>query len=377
MKAFKYKLRISKKIEDSFNRTLAICCDLYNAGLQERRDAYRIAGKSISYSEQCSELTEVREADADVAGIYSQVTQDALRRLNKTFLSFFARVKRGDKAGYPRFRSKSRYDSFTYPQRGFRLESDKLHLTKIGCVRLRLSRPVEGKIKTCTIKRQADGWFVIFAVEENQCRYFPKTGNVVGLDVGIESFATLSTGEAIDNPKYLRAAERELKVAQRKLSKKKRGGQNRKKAVRALARKHLKVANRRKDFFHKRSLDLIREFDEIAVEDLKIAGMVKNHHLAKSISDAAWGTFLLILTSKAEDAGRRVWRVSPQFTSQDCSNCGNRVRKSLAVREHRCVACGLVLHRDHNAAINILGRADRFARGKATCPNDQRILAHL
>ncbi len=252
-----------------------------------------------------------------------------------------------------RFKAKARYDSFTYPQSGFRLEGDKLHLSKIGSCRLRLSRPVEGRIKTCTIKREADGWYAVFAVEENSCRYIPKTGKSVGVDLGIASSATLSTGEQIENPKYLRQAERGLKSAQRSVSRKKLRSSSRKKAVQLLAKRHLRVKRQRLDFFHKRSLELLRGFDSFAFEDLNIAGMMRSHHLAKSISDAAWDTFLNIHTNKAAEAGRVVRLVPAAFTSQDCSRCGARVRKTLAAREHRCVGCGLVLCRDYNAAINI------------------------
>jgi putative transposase len=231
---------------------------------------------------------------------------------------------------------------------------DKLHLSKIGSCRIHLSRPIEGRIKTCTIKREADGWYVIFAVEENQCRFFPKTGKRVGIDVGVENFATLSNGEAIANPEYLRESERELKSAQRKVSRRSnKRSKRRGKAVKLLAKKHQKIARQRADFHHKTALKIVRGFDKIAVENLNIKGMVKNHRLAKSISDAGWSQFTEILTSKAESAGREVIKVNPSYTSQDCSKCGARVRKTLATREHRCLSCGLVLHRDHNAARNI------------------------
>ena len=366
MKSYKYKLRPSRRVVEVFEQTLAVCCELYNAALQERRDAWRVERKSISYNEQDAQLKHIRAERSDVAAVYSQVNQDVLRRVDRAFGGFFRRVKAKQKAGYPRFKSARRYDSFTYTQLGFKLEADKLHLSKIGTCRVRLSRPVEGKIKTCTIKREADGWFVIFAVEENQCRYFPKTGASVGVDVGIESFATLSTGEAIPNPQYLHKAERELKTAQRRVSRRKKGSNRRRKAALLLAKKHQKITRQRRDFFHKLSLRLVKEFDSTVFEDLNIAGMVKNHHLAKAISDAAWGTFILIHEGKASSAGRRVVKVPSAFTSQDCSACGARVRKSLAVREHRCVSCGLALHRDHNAAINIQGRADLSGMGKVT-----------
>jgi putative transposase len=362
MKAYKYKLRPSKRIEHELERTLDVCRELYNAALQERRDAYRLAGESLSFASQCLELPEVKRERSDLAQLHSQVLQNVLKRLDRGFQNFFRTVREGaDKAGFPRFKARHRYKSFTYPQGGWKLEGDKLTLSKIGSMRLRLSREVEGKIKTVTIKRQVDGWFCIFAVEESYSPYIPKTGESVGIDVGVENFATLSTGGVIGNPKYLREAERELKIAQRKVSKKKLRGSNRRKAAHLLARKHQRIANQRRNFFHKLSKQLIREFDDIAVEDLNIKGMVKNHHLAKSISDAAWNTFLSILQSKAESAGRRVWKVAAAFTSQDCSQCGARVRKSLAVREHRCIECGLVAHRDHNAALNILARTAPLA----------------
>lgn len=377
MKAYRYKLRPSKRISQVFAETLNVCRELYNGALQERRDAWRINRVSLNYHDQRAQLPEIKLIRPDLDALYSQVPQDVLRRLSKTFDAFFRRVKTKQTAGFPRFKGKRRYDSFTYPQSGFSLSGDKLTLSKIGSLRLRLSRPVEGKIKTCTIKRQADGWFVIFTVAENQCRYLPKTNEACGVDVGIENFATLSTGAVIENPQYLRRAEQELKMQQRKVAKKKRGGSNRRKAVWVLAKKHLHVAQQRTDFFHKRALDLLREFDEIAVEELNIRGMAKNHYLAKSISDAAWGTFLLILTSKAENADRRVWRVPAAYTSQDCSKCGERVEKSLSVREHRCLGCGYVAHRDINAAQNIKARIAPFARVKVTSPDDQRIPVHL
>ena len=356
MKAYKYKLRVSRRVVERFEQTLDVCRELYNAALQERRDAWRIAGKSVKLNDQQKQLPEIRGLRDDVATIHSAILQDVVHRVDKTFNRFFSSIKEGRKVGYPRFKSAKRYNSFTHPQAynsGFRLEGDRLHLSKIGSCRIHFSRPIEGRVKTYTIKREVDGWYVIFTVEENQCPYFPKTGESVGVDVGIENFATLSTGEAIANPQYLRKAERALKTAQRRVSRRKKGSNRRRKAAQLLAKGHLKIARQRQDFFHKLSLRLVKDFDGVVFEDLNIGGLVKNHHLAKSISDAAWGTFIVIHSGKAASAGRSVVKVPAAFTSQDCSACGHRVRKSLAIREHRCVACGLVLHRDHNAAINI------------------------
>jgi putative transposase len=359
LKAYKYKLKTNAKFEAACIAALDVCRELYNAALQERRDAYRINGISINYHAQAVQLPQIKQIRQDVGGVHSQVLQDTLRRVDKTFDAFFRRVKNGETPGYPRFKPASRYDSFTYPQSGFRLEGDKLHLSKIGSCRVRLSRPIEGIIKTCMIKRDVDGWYVVFAVEENQCRFFPKTGDAVGIDVGIENFATLSTGEVVESPEFLRESEAELKTAQRKVSRRMNGSKRRRKAVNLLAKKHQKIQRQRADFQHKTALKIVREFDAIGVEDLNVKGMVKNHHLAKSISDAGWSQFTSILTNKAESAGRRVVKVNPSYTSQDCSQCGHRVRKTLATREHRCINCGFVAHRDHNAALNIRERGAR------------------
>jgi putative transposase len=225
-------------------------------------------------------------------------------------------------------------------------------------MRVRLSRPIEGKIKTCCIKKEADGWYVSFSVEEDRSPYHPKTGKSTGLDLGIENLAARSDGEQIENPRHLKKAANKLRKTQRKVSKRKsKRSQRRRKAVVLLAKQHLKIKRQRLDFFHKQALKLIKEFDHFAIEDLNIKGLVRNHHLAKAISDAAWNTFVEILIHKAESAGRVIQKVDARFTSQDCSNCGNRVRKSLSEREHRCIVCGFVAHRDHNAAINILGRS--------------------
>lgn len=357
MKAYKYKLKTNAKFVAGCSAALDICRELYNAALQERRDAYQINGLSINYHAQAVQLPQIKQVREDVGEVYSQVLQDTLRRVDKAFDAFFRRCRSGETPGYPRFKPAARYDSFTYPQSGFRLEGDKIHLSKIGSCRVRLSRLIEGTIKTCTIKREADGWYVVFAVEENQCRFFPKTGAGVGLDVGIENFATLSTGEVVENPEFLRESEGELKTAQRKVSRRKKGSKRRRKAANLLAKKHQKIARQRADFHHKTALNMVREFDAIAVEDLNVRGMVRNHHLAKSVSDAGWSQFILILTSKAESAGREVIKVNASYTSQDCSSCGHRNKITLATRIYRCSRCGLVIHRDRNGALNVKGRS--------------------
>jgi putative transposase len=353
-RAYKYRLYPSHAQESTLERWLALCCELYNAGLQERRDAWRIARKSINYHAQAVQLPDIKAARPELGMVHSQVLQDTLRRLDKAFDAFFRRAKAGQKAGFPRFRARSRYDSFTFSQSGFAVEHGKLRLSKIGRVKIKLHRPIEGKIKTLTIARSSTGkWYACFSVE-CEAKPLQEVSSAVGIDMGISNFATLSTGEAIANPKFFRVEEKRLAKASRKLSAAKKGSQERSKRRKAVAHIHERIANQRRNFAHQESRKLVNRFSIIVFENLNIKGMLKNHHLAKSISDAAWNQLIQYTTYKAEWAGRCVRQVNPRNTSQVCSGCGSIVEKDLSVRLHDCSGCGLVLDRDHNAAINIL-----------------------
>lgn len=356
MQAYKYKVKTpNKQVVTKLENHLVACCELYNAALQERRDAYKLNRISLNYFDQANQLSDIKEIREDLNNVHSQVLQDILKRVDKTFKSFFARIKRKEKAGFPRFKSVKRFDSFCFPQSGFKLVGDKLTLSKIGSVRLRLSRPIEGKIKTCTIKREVSGWFVVFTVE-NKITPLPKTNKAVGLDAGIESFVTLSDGTQIDNFKYYEQSQKKLRRAQRKVSRRKKGSNQRRKAVNQLRKVHAKIQNQRNDFQHQVSTMLIKQYDLIAIENLNIVGLSKGI-LSKQVHDVAWSGFFQKLKYKAENADKMLIEVQPHFTSQDCSRCGNRVKKDLSVREHHCLNCGLRLHRDHNAAKNILNKA--------------------
>lgn len=355
-RAYKYRLYPTRKQDARLQQTLNVCRELYNAALEERRKAWRLNGIHISYREQALQLPPLKELRPDVAESHSQVLQDVLRRLEKTFQAFFRRCHNGETPGYPRFKGFNRYDSFTYPQypSGASLRDNHLYLSKIGGVKIKLHRAIKGTIKTITIKREAGKWYAIFSCENAPIKPLPKTGRVVGIDVGLESFATLNDGTQIHNPRWYRQAQRRLKMSQRVVSKRKRGGKRRAKAVRVLQVAHVKVRNQRLNFHHKLAHKLITEYDLIAFESLNIKGMVCNHHLSKSISDAGWGQFLGILSSKAEEAAKRAVDVNPYRTSQDCSRCGEAVDKPLLERWHLCLNCGLSIPRDHNSAINIL-----------------------
>ncbi len=356
--SYKYRIYPTKKQALILADTLESCRRLYNCALEQRKIAYRQFGVPLGYVQQAGELQEIKEYYPEYRQIHSQVLQNVLKRADTSLQNFFRRVKTGDKPGYPRYKGYGWYDSLTYPQSGFSLSdtskgNQRVKLSKVGEVRIRLHRAISGKIKTCTIKRELNSWYVCLACEVEP-EGLPKTYQDVGIDVGIEKFAALSDGKTITNPQYLRHSEDKLKYEQRKLSRKKKGSNSRKKQKQRLARVHQKIKYQRNDFLHKESYKLVNNYDIIVFEELQIKNMIKNHHLAKSISDVSWNKFSQYTTYKAASAGKEVILVNPRNTSQMCSHCGNKVAKSLAVRTHNCPTCGLILDRDINAAINIL-----------------------
>lgn len=357
MLTYKYRLYPTKNQTITFNQTLNTCRILYNSCLLDRKNAFENTKKGLTYNYQASILTKDKQRIESLNNIHSQILQDVLKRVDKSYKNFFRRVKtRKEKAGYPRFKPENRYTSFTYPQSGFKIGDKKLKLSKIGTVKLKLHRSIQGSIKTCTIKKELDKWYVCFSVE-----YTPVKRNIpnkaIGVDVGLNNFATLSTGEVIDNPNYLRSSEKKLTQKQRQLSKKKKGSKNKNKARVKVTKIHLKIRNQRNDFLHKVSKYIVDNFNYIVIEDLNIKNMLKNHNLAKSISDASWGIFLNYLIYKAENAGSKIFKVDPKYTSIICSNCGCYVFKTLSDRIHICPQCNISLDRDLNASLNILNRA--------------------
>mgnify|MGYP001354211932 CR=1 FL=1 len=354
MKAYRYRLFPTKSQVSQMEQTLEICRWVYNETLAMRKNAWEQEQRHISYYESKRQIPLWKKERPELSTVYSQVLQNVTLRVDLAFKAFFRRLKSGEKPGYPRFKGKGRYDSFTYPQYGFKLDGDRLHLSKIGDVKIVLHRPIEGTIKTLTIRRSATGkWYACFSVEYDPTPA-PQKESVVGIDVGLESFATLSNGEKIENPRFFRTDEKALAKAQRKLSKAEKGTPERKKARKIVAHVHERIANRRLNFAHQTSRKVVDRFGTIVFEDLNITNMQKNHHLAKSIADAAWSMFITITESKAEDAGSRVILVNPRNTSQICSRCGMIVAKTLSDRVHSCPHCGLVMDRDQNAAINIM-----------------------
>jgi len=370
-KTYKYRLYPSRMQEAKLLATLEVCRILYNSCLVDRKSHYESTGKGLSRIRQQEILAADKKRVLLLKEVHSQVLQDVLFRVERAYQGFFRRLsEKQGKAGYPRFKPEGRYDSITYPQEpGFKIEDGKLKLSKIGHLKIKMHRAIVGQVKICTVRRDGTHWYACFSVE-HEPKKRPVAAKSIGIDVGLKSFATLSDGAEIANPKHLRKAEAKLKRSQRSLSRKRKGGANRKKAKLVVANLHRKVRNQRMDFHHKEARKIVNNFGLIVAEDLKIRNMVRNRHLSKSISDAGWGNFLNILAYKAEEAGCQFEKVDPRHTSVNCSSCGEKVPKTLAVRTHRCSFCGLVLDRDHNAAINILqrttaGTAESYAWGEA------------
>jgi len=386
IKAYKYRIEVNKATQETLQWVLDRARELYNAALAERKEAYRMAGKSITYYAQKRDLVEIKEQiRPEYQEIASHVLQDVILRVKKAYDNFFRRVKHGEKPGHPRFQGRHRYDSFTYPDgAGWKLEVGKapdekrgkgkalLHLSKIGTAKVILHRQIEGRIKTVTIKREGTDWYAIFTCEV-ATKPLPIAYEDVGIDLGVTHFAALSNGEFIDHPRYFRQAEKKLVAAQQAVSRKKRGSHRRAKAVKHLAKQHRKVRNQRKDFHHKASRQLVNRYQVIAFEDVETKNLTKapaprqdeatganlpngassKAGLNTSILDAGWGAFTEMIATKAAWAGRQVIFVNPKHTSQACSGCGTIVKKDLSDRWHSC-ACGTELDRDTNAAVNIL-----------------------
>lgn len=385
-KTYRYRLYPNKEQEQKFLWTLDRCRELYNAALQERREAWRMCRVSVNFASQSAQLPGMKGIRDEYRDIYGQVLIDVLHRVDTNMQAFFRRCKSGVNPGYPRFKGKGRYNSFTYPQMsykghgGFSLKEKHVHLPKIGDVRVKLHRPIEGKIKTCTIKREGEQWYVYFSCEVD-IPVLPANNEMVGIDLGLLHFAALSNGEVIENPRYYRNGEAKLQKAHRHLDRCKRGSHRRAKAKKQVSKHYRKIKNQRRDFLHKTSHHLVNNYGSIFLEDLALANMSKApepkrdesgkylHNgasqkggLNKSIHDAGWGIFQEYVSYKAEWAGRQVILVDPKYTSQICSGCGQVRKKELSERWHSC-DCGCELDRDHNAAINILrlGRSQQRA----------------
>lgn len=351
-----YRLFPTKAQVTKMSHILDECRFVYNTLLEQRIVYWQEAGISVGLYDQQPYLPFLRDERPCLADVHSQVLQNVAVRIDLAFQAFFRRIKAGETPGFPRFRGHDRYDSFTYPQApsGCKLVGNCLQLSKIGNVQVVLHRPIEGTPKTVTIKRSSTGkWYASILCEWRQSSWLP-LDNVAGIDVGLTTFATLSDGETIENPRFFRREEKALAKVSRRHSKLEKGSPERRKHRKVVARVHERVKFRRHNFTHQHSRKIVNHYGTIAVEDLAVNRMLHNHCLAKSISDAAWSSFSELLRVKAAWAGRRFITVNPAYTSQTCSTCGHRQKMPLSERIYDCPCCGLHIDRDLNASLNIL-----------------------
>ncbi|WP_405192383.1 RNA-guided endonuclease InsQ/TnpB family protein [Streptomyces anthocyanicus] len=386
IRTYKFLLRPTVRQAVAFGEMLRDHCSLYNGALQERRDAYRHASRTtVRYGHQSAQLKEIRALDPECHGRWSFSSQQAtLRRLDKAFAAFFRRVRAAEKAGYPRFRGIGRFDTVDFPRDGDGCRWDstphdpvtRVRFQGVGHVRVHQHRPVIGKVKTVSVKREGKRWYVILTAEQFRPEPLPASGSVVGIDLGVANFLADSNGGFVPNPRHGRKGAAKLKAAQQALSRCRRGSKRCRKAVDEVARLHRKVHCQRLDHAHKTALDLVRNHDFIAHEDLKVRDMVKapapkpdpgtpgnflpngaafKAGLNRSITDAGWGVFLAILTAKAESAGREVMAVDPRNTSRTCPMCGHVSAENRPTQDKfQCTACGHRAHADTVGALNVL-----------------------
>ena len=356
-RTYRYRIYANREVLGKAERWLFLCRRLYNTALEQRITIYRQKKGSISCYNQIRQLPDLKAGFPEYGEVGSQVLQEVLERLDKAYQSFFRRVRNGDgKVGFPRFKGRYRYDSFTLKQAGWNIDGRYLSVRNVGRFKLKLSRQIIGDIKTVTIRREATGkWYVCFSCADVPERVLEKFTNSIGLDVGIKSFLVDSEGNRVDNPTYFRQSERLLRRRQRRLCRRVKGSSRRGKGRMLVAKAHEKVKNQRNDFLHKVANQYIAQYGVIFIEDLNVKGMVRNHHLSKSIADSSWGKFFELLFWKAEEAGRTLTRI-PRFepSSKTCCDCG-AINKDLTLNDRQwvCQACGVLHERDFNAARNI------------------------
>jgi putative transposase len=359
IKALKYRIYPTHKQQTLLDIQLEEMRWLYNHCLAERKNAYEQTGKSPGLYDQQKTFPQLKASRPTLLNCNAQSLQNVAVRVDLAFQAYFRRVKAGEKeVGYPRFKGYGRYDSITFPQAesSCEVKNGKLKVSKIGNVTIKLHRPIEGKVKTATLTRSSTGkWYVCFSLEVVPKR-LPPNSKQVGIDVGLKTFASMSDGTEIANPRFFRKEENELAKVQRKLSKEVKGTPERRFRGKAVARVHERTGWKRDNFSHQNSRKIVNSFGLIAVEDLNVNRMVHNHCLSKSIHDAAWSGFFSMLRSKAEEAGYTFIAVNPAYTSQTCSKCGHRRLDKLTLSERvfTCPECSLHLDRDLNASLNIL-----------------------
>ncbi|MBW4684022.1 MAG: transposase [Komarekiella atlantica HA4396-MV6] len=372
--AYQYKLRPTKQQAQDIDKWLSMLCVQYNYLLADRFNWYEQNRCPVNacplicylpelrdnpdYYSQKKTLPKLKKTRPHYGEIYSQVLQDVVKRVKVNFDRLLKGDSNGKRSGRPRFKPRDRYRTFTYPQiKDGCLQGNLINLPMLGNIKVILHRAIPDgfKIKTASLTKKADGYYLTLSLEDATVTTIKPDFNpesITGIDVGLKEFLTTADGETVSIPQHYRKAQKRLRVIQKRVSRRKKGSKRRQKTVKQLGKQHKKVGDKRKDFHFKTANNLLKKYDVIAVEDLNIKGLCKTK-LAKSILDAGWSSFLSILTNKAENAGLLVIPVKASGTSQDCSSCGVKVPKKLHERWHDCSNCGCSLDRDHNAAINL------------------------
>ena len=359
-RSYKYRLypnvtqtRLLEEILETHRR-------LYNAALAERQAAWHNEKRTVLFDHQSAAFLQERKTNEWYKKVHSHSGQSTLRRLDQTFKYFFQRVKQGKPPGYPRFKSRNQFNSIPFNQygNGVKFRENKLHVFAVGQMRIKVHREPQGKIKTVSLKREGEKWYAVLSCDLGNLVIEPSTNPPVGIDLGIDSFVTTSNGESYPNQRILAANLPELKRRQRAISRKKKGGSNRRKAMKRVSQLHTRIKNLRHEHHHRVALDLIRRYGVVALESLDIKHMLLgNRGTARSIGDAAWGIFVSTLKCKAESAGVRVVDVDPQYTSQTCSRCGHCEKANRESQKvFRCIQCDHIENADVNASKNILAR---------------------
>lgn len=372
MLSFKYRIYPSKKQKSRLHSQMAVVKELYNILLAKCKQHYKETGKTFTQFDMNKHITLLKSQRPEFSTIHSQVLQNISKRIGDAYKAFFRRVKEKKagkkvKVGFPRI--KKMVYSLTYPQVGFKFKNERrLYLSGIGDIPIVLHRAPKGNVKTCTIKSYHSGkWYVGFSNEIPKEEFASNGKEEVGIDVGLKDLATLSNGEKVSPPKFLRKSEKKLKLLHRRVSKKKKGSNNKRKARFRLSRQYEKVTNQRFDFLHKLSRKQVNSYSRIKVENLKIPNMMRNHCLAKSIADASWGRYIQMLHYKAWSAGCEVEEVAPENTTKECNKCGHCEEIGLSERTFRCSSCGNIDDRDINASKNILKKTTVGLTGSHAC----------
>ena len=374
--SFKYRIYPTKAQVSNLENQFSMCRHLYNWSLEERKQTYETTKTTVTYQTQQNALPSLKEKKPWYKSVYSQVLQDVLKRVDKGYKAFFRRVKLGETPGFPKFKKKGQWNSITYPQYSVRPENGSLTVPKVGDLKIQYHReiPQNAHVKTLTILKEGGKWFVSFSVEY-EFHIEPKdVHTVLALDLGLIDFYYASNGTHVSVPRFFRKSQRRLQKLQRRLSKTEKRTPAYRKILLALQKVHYRIKCQRMDFLHKTANGVLEQANCVVVEDLNIQGLKRRPKpkkaedgsylpngaaaksgLNKSISDVGWYAFVQILTYKAMKLGKIVLKVAAHYTSQDCSACGTRVKKSLSTRTHRCPECGYSANRDHNAANNILG----------------------